>query len=108
MVQSGPKLDFRRVFFSVFQEGRGQRFLRFFCVFTCIGRLLFEQFLETCGLLAKSADPRFLYTVQRFNLISRVWGLPKHRKNSKKTVLEIIVFRRSKKVLLNLVFQVFL
>ena len=79
-------------FWSVFQEGRGKRFLCIFGVLRCIGRLFFEQILETCGLLAKSADPRFLHTVQRFGLIFKVLGLPKHGKNSKKGVLEIMVF----------------
>ena len=45
---------------------------------------------KKCGLVSKSADPRFLHTVQRFGLISK--GLPKNGKNSKKSVLEIMVF----------------
>ena len=66
-----------------------------------------DVIFEKCALLGKSADPRFLHTVQRFGLISKVLGLPKHGKNSKKTVLEIFVFRGSKKVLPNLFFLVF-
>ena len=93
-------------FWSVFQEGRGKRFLCIFGVLRCIGRLFFEQILEKCILLAKSADPRFLHTVQRFCLISKVLGLPKSRKNVKKGLLEIMVFEGIKKVVLKLVFMI--
>ena len=49
-------------------------------------------FLKKGGLLSKSADPRFLHTVQRFGLIFKVLWLPKHGKNSKKGVSEVMVF----------------
>ena len=57
--------------------------------------------LRKCGLLSKSVDTRFLHTVQRFGLISKVSGLPKSRKNVKKGLLEIMVFEGIKKVAQN-------
>ena len=57
-----------------------------------LGAYFLSIFSKTIGPLSKSADPRFLHTVQRFGLISKVWGLAKHRKNSKEGVLEIMVF----------------
>ena len=64
----------------------------FFVFLDALGGFFLIVFSKKCGLLSKSADPRFLHTVQRFGLISKVLGLPKHGKNSKKGVLEIMVF----------------
>ena len=81
----GPKWFKNRffivVFLNVFQDGRGKRFLCIFCVLRCIGRLFFDVFFKKSALLSNSADPRFLHTVQRFGLISKVLGLPKKGKN---------------------------
>ena len=42
-------------------------------------------FLKKGGLLSKSADPRFLHTVQRFGLIFKVLGF-QHMENTAKKV----------------------
>ena len=57
-----------------------------------LGGYFLSIFSKQIGPLSKSADPRFLHTVQRFGLISKVSGLPKSRKNVKKGLLEIMVF----------------
>ena len=66
-------------------------FYVFFAFRGALGGCFLIYFLKKGGLLSKSADPRFLHTVQRFGLIFKVLGLPKHGKNSKKGVLEIMV-----------------
>ena len=83
---------FEAFFLKSFSRGLWQAFSKFFVFFRCIERLFFDNFFEKCGLISKSADPGFLHTVQRFGLISKVLGLLKHGKNSKKGVLEIMVF----------------
>ena len=57
-----------------------------------LGGYFLSIFSENIGPLSKSADPRFLHTVQRFGLIFKVLGLPKSRKSVKKGLLKIIVF----------------
>ena len=55
------------------------------------------NFLRKCGLLSKSAEPRFLHTVQRFCSISKVSGLPKSRKKREKSSLRNHGFLRDPK-----------
>ena len=62
-----------------------------------MGGSFFINFLVKCGFLAKSADPRFLHTVQRVGLIFKVLGLPKSRKNVKKRSLRNHRFLRDQK-----------
>ena len=57
-----------------------------------LGGYFLSIFSKKNGPVSKSADPRFLHTVQRFGLIFKVLGLPKHGKYSKKGVLEIMAY----------------
>ena len=71
---------FKRVVASVFYV---------FCVFfgALRGYVLMIFFLKKCGLISKSADPGFLHTVQRFGLISKVFGASKTWKKQQKRCL---------------------
>ena len=85
MVQSSPKLDFRSVFFKEFFKRVVASVFYVFCVFFGALRGYFLMiFSKKCGLISKSADLGFLHTVQRFGLISKVFGALKHEKTAKK------------------------
>ena len=84
---------FLGAFFERFSRGPpGGVFCVFALVLRSLGWFFFGQVSGKYKFFSKNAEPRFLHTVQRFSLISKVLGLPKHGKNSKKGVLEIIVF----------------
>ena len=85
VVQSGPKLDSGAFFLKCFSRGSWLAFSTFFLRFEVPWEVFFLiQCWRNCGLLSKSDDPRFLHTVQRFGLISKVLGLPKSRKTLNK------------------------
>ena len=84
---------FLGAFFEWFSRGLpGGVFCSFVLVLRSLRWFFFGQVSGKYSFFPKNAEPRFLHTVQRFGLIFKVWGLPKHGKNSKKGVLEIMVF----------------
>ena len=87
------KLMFLEAFFEWFSRGLpGGVFCGFVLVLRSLRWFFFGQVSGKYSFFPKNAEPRFLHTVQRFGLIFKVWGLPKPGKNSKKGVLEIMVF----------------
>ena len=87
MIQKGTNIDL----LSEFQEGCCKLFNGFLRFWGCAGKLFIGPVSEETHFLAKNADPRFLQTVKRFDLIFEVLGLPKYRENFDKGLLEIIV-----------------
>ena len=88
MVQSGSKIDFLLLLFlSVFQDGRGKRFLCIFCVLRCIGRFFFDPFFEKVRTSIEKCRPTIFAYCTAFWLDFQGFGASKTWKKQQKRCL---------------------
>ena len=75
------------VFLSVFQDGRGKRFLCIFCVLRCIGRFFFDSLFEKIWTSIKKCRPTIFAYSKAFWLDFQGFGTPETWKKQQKRCL---------------------